>query len=251
MPTRGAARKLSSRFFLGPKGYLDRIIFSCQEIDTQSDIPGYLSYLEGRQALFSYGDGTRRTPYFAVSEEKDRAYKQAEIKRYHVRLRRAIPLISEQDKVALEQCITTVNVGSIFHFPAEKQELGGEGWVYVICNESECLYVGLTTNPYPVARVNDHLVGKGESDFARFCQSSRHCFQTWTVRVVTPIDCEPLIKKSFFLPGENHTQIMEEIQEDYHHKIQSDPSWRLRRAESVMIALYDPKFNRKGKQLKD
>ncbi len=92
---------------------------------------------------------------------------------------------------------------------------------------------------------------KSHTPWSEYVRSHQHEHQDWSIRCVCLSDCEVSIRKSFFLPGEDAEELMQKMEEEYQERKRTDSNWWLDRAERVLIAVFQPRYNSAGNPSQD
>jgi hypothetical protein len=192
---------------------------------------------------------TNSTLYFAAGNMKnnnleENARKQGQREGFYTRSWTALSL--PEDEQLLQPFMVSRRVDDLFQFPERSES----GWIYVIRDEHrEAFYVGQTDATTPLVRLADHFFREYKlsdtlHDLRQYINQARH--PDWTVDCIRPEHCEKLICKSYILPHEGNTIVLDEafiarFREEIWHAL--TPPKRRERAENTLIALYLPKFN--------
>src|SRR5260370_36443059 len=216
--------------YLPAETIFDRRILRYYWKSEESNLSNFENYIRQREAIIV-------PPYVAVgASKKQDGHIRNQASYCKLSLRQAIPQQDREDVKVLRQKLLDVTPGLVF----ERSE---EGWLYVYFCPDDCLYVE-HTGDYALPRATAHLVDKKS-------HSPWHEYQDWCIKFIRPSDCETLIKKSFFLPGEDAEERMQKMEEEYQERKRTDSNWWLDRAERVLIAVFQPRYNSAGNPSQD
>src|SRR5260221_2689840 len=223
--------------YLTPENHLDRCILRYYWKSEKSKLSNFENNISRREAIIV-------PPYVAVGASKEQAVLLRRQASYcKLSLRQVIPQQDPKDKEALKQKLLPVTPRLVF----ERSE---ERWLYLYFCPDECLYVG-QTGDYVLPRASAHLVSKSHSPSGEYVRSHQHEYQDCSINVIRPSDCETLIRKSFFLPGEDAEELMQKMEEEYQERKRTDSNCGLDRAERVLIAVFQPRYNSAGNPSQD
>lgn len=222
--------------YLTPENHFDRLILRYYWKSEESNLSNFENYIHHREAIIV-------PPYIAVAKkQEDRIRNQASYCK--LSLRQVIPQQDPEDAKVLEQKLLDVTPRFVF----ERNE---EGWLYVYFCPDDCLYIG-QTGDYTLPRATSHLANKeSHSPWHEHIRSHQHEHQDWCIKCIRPSDCETLIRKSFFLKGENAEELMQKMEEEYQERKRKDSKWWLDHAERVLIAVFQPRYNSAGNPSRD
>ncbi len=220
---KGPNKQVAERFLITPRNHLDQVIFTYKTIDNESKRL-FEGYLTRHKALLDL-------PYVAIS--KDMFHKvNVEAGRKGVSIQQAIPQQHLQDIHQLQS--------EILSFESAYSQYNEEGWLYTFNDSTTSyLYVGKTGHKYAIGRAGAHVKSSGKTKLEIYLQQH----PGWKLQIILPRSCEQLIRKSFLLPCQFNETVMHNLEEAYQAKRRSDSVWWLERAEWVLIAVFQPKFN--------
>ena len=165
--------------------------------------------------------------------------------RRHVSVRRFAPFVDPADKVAL--CVLVhehKKVTTVEELRFLSKEPYPRGGIYIVWDENECFYIGISQGD-PVNRADQHFSRNGSkaTPFDKYCRVNLRETMPWKVHFIDPDWCDSIARKALFWDRQEYEEHMPRVEEAYREKVETKPLWFLHKAESALIALYQPHFN--------